>query len=97
MVMNVIKRNGLMEPFDERKLRGSIEKAMIDARLKIDELSDDIDQIVDSTMRSLNNKQDVDISELRSSILEELEKRKPVAAAAWRSFDAKYKTKAGGT
>lgn len=89
---NVIKRGGHMEPFDMEKFENSIKKAMIDARLIVEELKDDIAKIKKKVLEDLGNKDDVDVSEIRLGILRELEAKKKEAAFAWRNFDKKYKS-----
>ncbi|MCF7861320.1 hypothetical protein K9M79_03655 [Candidatus Woesearchaeota archaeon] len=88
--MNVIKRDGRMEPFDEDKMKGSIKKAMIDAQLFVEEQADEINDMAAEVLVEIGS-DDVDVSELRNKILEVLEEKKPPAAAAWREFDGKYK------
>jgi len=90
MKMNIIKRDGRMEPFDEEKLVGSIKKAMIDAKLKIDE--QEVQHIMSKVHANLGA-EDIDVSKIRNSVLDELERSKEAAAVAWRNFDGKYKVR----
>ncbi len=89
--MNVIKRDGHIEPFDKHKLIGSIKKAMIDARLSINELDDEIEKIYDKVKNKIGNVEEVDVSKIRSTVLSELDNNKEAASAQWRKFDGKYK------
>jgi transcriptional regulator NrdR family protein len=81
-----------MEPFEEQKLVGSIKKAMIDARLSVEDLQEQIKTLRDAVMSQIGNKEEIDVSEIRTIILSELEKNKQAAAVAWRAFDGKYKS-----
>jgi transcriptional regulator NrdR family protein len=91
MVNNVVKRDGHLEPFDKEKMKGSIKKAMIDAKLSVEDIQDEVDRMADYVEESLNEENSVDVSKIRSTVLAVLENKKQVAAAAWRKFDGKYK------
>ena len=92
-MVNVIKRDGHVEPFDKEKLTGSVKKAMIDAKLSVEELKDEIDAISTSIMDKLTLEKEIDVSKIREITLNELENKKEAAAAAWRKFDGKYKSR----
>lgn len=92
MPEHVIKRDGQFEPYDKKKLEGSIKKAMIDAKLSVEDLIEEIKNISGAVEESFGSKKEVDVSEIRTNILSELESKKQAAAIAWREFDGKYKS-----
>ena len=86
MATNVIKRNGSQQPFDEGKLRRSIEGAAQDAGLTQERTQDVINQVFPAVMEAANAKEEIATSELRDIILDELKKTEPPAAEAWRKY-----------
>lgn len=91
MVDNVVKRDGHLEPFDKEKMKGSIKKAIIDAKLSVEDMKDEIDSMAEMVLDKMKEEKSVDVSEIRNMILSELESKKQAAAVAWRNFDGKYK------
>lgn len=91
---DVILRNGKKEQFSEEKLRNSIESAIKDASLNLD----DHNELIDNTMSHVNelvqNKDEVGADEIRNVLIRDFEKhwvgdQIPVAAA-WRNYELKH-------
>ncbi|OPY24160.1 MAG: transcriptional regulator NrdR [Methanobacterium sp. PtaU1.Bin097] len=87
----VRKRSGDKEPFDEVKLKRSIQKAGIDAGYTLDDISDEVDEITGKILEMANQKIEINSDAIRDHILVELDETKPSIAEAWRRFDEKYK------
>ncbi len=90
----VIKKNGDREPFDQLKMRKSIEKAAVDAHNLIPESL--VEEVARSVEKKVRAHDTIESSAIRTEILNELEKRERSTAEAWRRFDAKYKALARG-
>jgi transcriptional regulator NrdR family protein len=91
-MFKVIKRNGKAVPFDERKLRRSIEKAVLDAGHKLDDKKSLVGRILNEVIDKFGNNGPVETKDLREAILDELDRAEPSISKSWRSFDKKYKS-----
>lgn len=87
MAQTVIKRDGSKEPFDESKLRRSIEVAVREAGLEKDRVSEVTTQIADAALELAASKDEIPSSELRKKILSDLDTVEPSVAKAWRQYD----------
>ena len=87
MATNVIKRDESKQPFDEGKLKRSIEFAAQDADLTEERAQEVVDQVFPVAAEAANAKEEIATSELREIILAELEKTEASAAEAWRKYD----------
>jgi len=86
MATNVLKRNGSTQPFDEGKLRKSIEAACQDAGLSPERTAEVVNQVLTVALNAAGAKEEIATSELREVILAELEKAEASAAEAWRKY-----------
>ena len=91
---DVILRNGKKEPFSEEKVRNSIENAIKDASLDLE----DHKELIDNTMNDINkiaqNRKEVGADEIRDVLIRDFEEhwvgdQTPVAAA-WRNYELKH-------
>ncbi|MCX6777962.1 MAG: ATP cone domain-containing protein [Candidatus Micrarchaeota archaeon] len=89
---DVVKSSGSKEPFDEKKLRRSIEKAVIDSGASVEKKKKTIDKVAKDVTDKARKKAVVTTGMLKSDILAELEQFEPLVAEAWRDFDRKYKS-----
>lgn len=87
----VRKRSGDKEPFDEVKLKRSIQKAGIDAGYTLDDIQDEVDEITVKVLEIANQKIEINSDAIRDHVLKELDESHPSIAQAWRRFDGKYK------
>jgi transcriptional regulator NrdR family protein len=88
MATNVTKRDGSQQPFDEGKLRRSIEAACQDAGLTPEKTAEVVNQVLSVVLEAANAKEEIATSELSDVVLTELEKAEASAAEAWRKYVA---------
>ena len=91
--VKVIKKKGIKEPFKPDKIKGSLQKATIDAGYTVEEKKDIINEIYDYINKKLNNETEVRTETIKMCILTELDKCEPYIAKSVRSFDSIYKSK----
>lgn len=89
MAKFVVKRDGVKEPFDVEKLRGSIrvnaqETVLSEAEDRINDLVDRISSVI---LRDLEGKKEITTVALKEKILSELGIVDPAVAEAWRRYD----------
>lgn len=89
---NVIKSKGSTESFNPDKIRGSLQKAAIDAGYTVEEKQDIINEVFANINEKLDKGDDIKSDTIRACILTELEKCEPYMAKSWRRFDKKYKS-----
>ena len=86
MATNVIKKDGSQQPFDEGKLKRSIEAACRDAGVTPERTAEVVNQVLPAVLEVAAAKEEIATSELREAILAELEKVEASAAEAWRKY-----------
>ena len=91
--MKVIKKKGTKEPFNPDKIKGSLQKATIDAGYTVEEKKDIINEIYDYINKKLNNETEVRTETIKMCLLTELDKCEPYIAKSVRRFDSRYKSK----
>jgi transcriptional regulator NrdR family protein len=89
--MQVQKRKGFIEDFQEEKLRNSIRKAAKDAGYPDDEIEKIVEEIASFALNSIKDLETVDTSSLRNLILGKLDEFYPDVARAWREYDERVK------
>ena len=87
MATNVIKKDESKQPFDEGKLKRSIKLAVQDAALSLERTDEVVNQVLPVALTAANSKEEIATSELKETILTELDKVEPSAAEAWRKYD----------
>lgn len=87
MATQVIKRDGSTQPFDAGKMRRSIEAACKDAGLSEDQVRKTTEEVFNVAQNSAAAKEEIATSALKQTILGELDRVEPNAAAAWRRHD----------
>ena len=87
MPKQVIKRDGTKEPFNSKKIRKAIKTAAEEAGLMPERIGLVTNQVSNTVLQSVKNKEEVATSELKEKILGELDRIEPAAAAAWRKYD----------
>ncbi|RLG18526.1 transcriptional regulator [Candidatus Micrarchaeota archaeon] len=90
-VVEVKKRSGKTEPFDEAKLRKSIKKAIVDAGAAVEEKGELVENVLKETVEAVKQKGEVSTGFLRETVLGALDKADATVSSAWRAFDKKYK------
>lgn len=90
---NVLKKKGTKESFDPDKIKGSLQKATIDAGYSIDEKKDIINEVFLNINKKLDSETEVSTDTIRMCLLTELDKCEPYIAKSVRRFDSKYKSR----
>lgn len=90
---NVLKRKGVQESFNPDKIKGSLQKATIDAGYSIDEKKDIINEVFLNINKKLDSEKEVSTDTIRMCLLTELDKCEPYIAKSVRKFDSKYKSR----
>lgn len=88
---NVVKRKGSIESFNPDKIRGSLQKAAIDAGYSVEEKQDIINEVFANINKKLDKGDEIKSETIRACLLTELDKCEPYMAKSWRRFDKKYK------
>jgi len=88
----VLKRKGTVEPYKPNKIKGSLQKAAIDAGYSVDEKEDIIKAVFDNINKKLDKGGEIKSDTIRACLLTELDKCEPYIAKSWRNFDKKYKS-----
>ncbi|MDD1763931.1 MAG: transcriptional regulator [Methanobacteriaceae archaeon] len=89
--MKVIKKKGKTEIFKAQKIKGSLQKATIDAGYSVEEKQEILNQVFSNIQKKLDQKGEVDTETIRGCLLTELDNCEPYIAKSWRNFDRKYK------
>lgn len=92
ILTKVIKRKGNVESFNPNKIKGSLQKAAIDAGYSAEEKKDILDEVFNNINKDIGKKEKVESENIRMCILTELDKCEPYIAKSWRKFDQKYKS-----
>lgn len=90
---DVKKRKGRKEPFDEKKMKGSIQKATIDAGYTLEEKKDIINEVFLNINKKLDDEKEISTETIRMCLLTELDKCEPYIAKSVRRFDSRYKSR----
>jgi transcriptional regulator NrdR family protein len=90
---SVLKKNGEKEKFDSDKIKRSIKKSVIDAKLSLSEMKKDIEKVSNSAINLVKGKTEIATKALRDRILRDFDSIKKSVSDAWRKFDSKYKSK----
>ena len=86
MATNVIKRDDSKQPFDEGKVRKSIELAAQDAGLTPERTQEVVNQVLSVALEAATAKEEIATSELREVILAELEKTETSVVGTWKKY-----------
>lgn len=89
----VLKRKGTIEPFKPDKIKGSLQKATIDAGYSLEEKKDIIDEVFKNINKKLDKEEKIESENIRICLLTELDKCEPYIAKSVRRFDKKYKSR----
>lgn len=89
----VVKRKGTIEKFNPNKIKGSLQKAAIDAGYSVEEKKDILDEVFNNINKDIGKKEKVESENIRMCILTELDKCEPYIAKSVRRFDKKYKSR----
>ncbi|MBM4241060.1 MAG: transcriptional regulator [Euryarchaeota archaeon] len=92
-MIKVIKRRGTIEDFNPDKIKGTLQKATIDAGYTVEEKKDILDEVYSNITQKLGGKEKIDTETIRGCLLTELDKCEPYIVKSVRRFDRKYKSR----
>ena len=87
----VIKKDGTKEPFDSEKIKRSIMAAAGETDLLEEEKKEIADQVSSIVLQMAGEREEIEASEIKDKILQELDSIKPSISKAWREYDEKNK------
>ena len=93
LLTKVMKKKGTKESFNPDKIKGSLQKATIDAGYSVEEKKDIINEVFLNINKKLDNETEVSTDTIRMCLLTELDKCEPYIAKSVRRFDSKYKAR----
>lgn len=83
----VVKKNGTKEPFDPEKIRKSIAGAVQRTDIPEERKSEVVEQVAAAVIPMLENREELETSQIRETILSELDRVEPGVANAWREYE----------
>ena len=91
---DVIKRDGKKEPFNEKKVKHSIESAVKDAGYRTQAKKRLIDKTINDVNQAVQGKKEISTAKIRNIVINDLEQewdenQVPVAKA-WRNYELKH-------
>jgi transcriptional repressor NrdR len=91
-LVKVVKRDGKMEEFDIKKVRRSIEKAVLDANLILDEKKSTIGKMVKTVVDTAVKNGKIESKAIRKMIIEDFDRVDSSITRSWMNFEKKYKS-----
>ena len=88
MATQVIKRDGSKQPFDAEKIKRAIEGAAKEAGLPDDKASQVAAEVLSVVAAQANAQEEIATSEIKSMILNELDRVEPSVSAAWKAYES---------
>ena len=83
----VVKKHGKKEPFDFEKIKKSIMACAQNVDLTEERRKEVVDQVSSAVLQMAGEREEVEVSQIRSKILQELDFAEPSVAEAWREYD----------
>jgi len=87
MANEIIKKGGVKEMFEPDKIRRSITKAIERVNMPEERKEQIVEEVSGIVISNLKERGDVESSEIRESILSELDRVAPIVANAWREYE----------
>jgi len=91
MATQVIKKDGTKQPFDAGKIKNSIAAAAVRTDLPAERQTEVVEQVAAKVIQLAGEKEEIASSEIRESILSELDVVEPAVSEAWRKYDQEKK------
>lgn len=85
--MEVIKKDGLREPFDQSKIESAIGAAAREGGIAPEKVEELISKVTAGVMAMAQGKDAVASADIKAKVLSELDSLAPEAAQAWRKYD----------
>jgi transcriptional repressor NrdR len=82
----VIKKNGTKEPFDPEKIKKSIAGAAQQADIPEERKEEVVFQVAGTVIPMFEGKEEMDASDIKQAVLNELDRVEPAVASAWRKY-----------
>ena len=83
----VIKKHGKKEPFDFEKIKKSIMTSAQSVDLEAERRKEIVDQVSSAVLQMTGEREEIEVSQIRSKILQELDFIEPSVSEAWREYD----------
>jgi len=87
MANEIIKKGGVKEMFEPDKIRRSITKAIERVNMPEERKEQIVEEVSGIVISNLKERGDVESSEIRESILSELDRVAPIVSNAWREYE----------
>jgi len=87
MSSEVVKKGGVKEMLEPDKIRRSITKAIERVNMPEQRKDEIVEEVSEIVISNLKERGDVESSEIRESILSELDRVAPIVANAWREYE----------
>ena len=87
----VIKKHGKKEPFDFEKIKKSIMTSAQSVDLEEERRKEIVDQVSSAVLQMTGEREEIEVSQIRSKILQELDFIEPSVSEAWREYDKQKK------
>ena len=88
MATQVIKKDGTKQPFDAEKIKRAIEGAAREAGLPNDRVSQVTAEVLNIVSEQASTQEEIATSEIKSMVLNELDRVEPGVSDAWRAHEA---------
>lgn len=92
MKITVVKRDGKTEAFDIKKVRRSIQKAVLDSGGDPDEMRGHIGRIAKDVADAATKEKSIETKAIKKMVLAEFDRMDPSVSKSWRVFDHKFKS-----
>ncbi|MDP3995866.1 MAG: ATP cone domain-containing protein [bacterium] len=92
MATQVIKKDGTKQPFDAEKIKNSIAAAALRTDLSEERQTEVTGQVAAKVVQVAEEKEEISTSEIKESILDELDIVEPAVSEAWRKYDQENKS-----
>ncbi|MBA7638143.1 Transcriptional repressor NrdR [subsurface metagenome] len=91
MAKEVIKKDGIRQPFAAEKIRNSIAAAAQRTDLSEERKNEVVEQVATIVIQMAEGKEEIATSEIREKILSELDSIEPAISEVWRKHDQEKK------
>ncbi len=91
MAKDVIKKDGTKVLFNAEKIKKAIAAAALATDLSEERKNEVVEQVSAAVVQILGSKDEITTSEIKESVLAELDKVEPSVSAAWREYDQENK------
>lgn len=91
-MIEVIKKDGVKEPFSPEKIKKSIAGAAQQADIPEERKEEVVFQVAGTVIPILEGKEEIDTKDIKQVVLDELDRVEPAVASAWRKYEEGKKT-----